>query len=283
MTDPLYQPFPMGGVARAQIWRHAPRYRRPRHFHPEPELNLVVAGSATFAAGESELAVSAGDLLWWAPGQDHGLLACSSDLDLFVIGASPELSDRLLGADAQFTLGGPTRLALSFADLVRFRDSGGIHQFVFHALKRALSRREIRIESISDMYGLASTVGFLSRTGQAHQRIPLNRVKSTILQVWKLQQISEIDGDEKIVAVGVQDARSFRIKVRHSYHMEEFIFLAGRHQGLQDGHPLPARAHNGKIIFGFKRTHEKTPGEGPNRLSYHSEHLIDSKPFCSLF
>ena len=86
------------------------------------------------------------------------------------------------------------------------------------------------------------------------------------VQVRKLQQIGEIDGDEKIVAVGVQDARSFRIEVRHSYHPEGFIFLAGRHQSCQDGHPLPAHAHNGKIIFGFKRTHEKTPGKEQDRL-----------------
>lgn len=122
MTDALYQPFPMEGVARAQIWRHARRYRRPRHFHPEPELNLIVAGRATFTLGESELAVSAGDLLWWAPGQDHGLVACSPDFDLFVIGASPELSDRLLGPDAGAALGGPTRFALSPAELARLRE-----------------------------------------------------------------------------------------------------------------------------------------------------------------
>ena len=40
----LYQPFPMPGAARAHIWHHVPETRRPRHFHSEPELNLVTGG-----------------------------------------------------------------------------------------------------------------------------------------------------------------------------------------------------------------------------------------------
>lgn len=119
MTSALYQPFPMVGRARAQVWRHTTRFRRPRHFHREPELNLVVEGRGTFAAGDTTLPVAAGDLLWWAPGQDHELLSCSDDFDLFVLGLTPELSDRVLAAASP--LAGPTRLRLSPEDLVRFR------------------------------------------------------------------------------------------------------------------------------------------------------------------
>jgi hypothetical protein len=40
----------MAGAARGPIWRYAPRYRGARHFHGEPELNLVLAGSGIFGA-----------------------------------------------------------------------------------------------------------------------------------------------------------------------------------------------------------------------------------------
>lgn len=96
MSDVLYQPFPMQGHNRGQIWRYAPQYRRPRHFHPEPELNLVCAGSGAFGTGDRRFTVSAGDLVWWAPGVDHELLETSPDFDLFVIGATEELSQRIL-------------------------------------------------------------------------------------------------------------------------------------------------------------------------------------------
>lgn len=98
MAEALYQPFPLPGTARAHIWRHVPETRRPRHFHAEPELNLIAAGTATFGVGASTIAVAAGDLLWWSPGQDHVLLEASPDFDLFVVGLTPELSARVLGA-----------------------------------------------------------------------------------------------------------------------------------------------------------------------------------------
>lgn len=120
MTRVLYQPFPMPTAARAQVWRHARRYQRPRHFHLEPELNLVAAGTGRFRRGDAELDVAAGDLLWWAPGQDHELLACSDDFDLFVAGVTPELSDRVLGPGGS-PLFGATRLRLSPQELERFR------------------------------------------------------------------------------------------------------------------------------------------------------------------
>jgi len=92
---------------RAQIWRYSPEYRRPRHFHREPELNLVVAGTATFGSGSTTLAVAAGDLLCWPPGCDHELLDASLDLDLFVLALTPELCERVLGRQAAPTLLAP--------------------------------------------------------------------------------------------------------------------------------------------------------------------------------
>jgi len=112
MPDTLYQPFPMLPGRRAQIWRYSPEYRRPRHFHPEPELNLVVAGTATFGTGSITLTVAAGDLLYWPPGCDHELIDASLDFDLFVFGLTPELCDRALGRQAAPALSAPFQFRL---------------------------------------------------------------------------------------------------------------------------------------------------------------------------
>lgn len=82
----------------------------------------MTAGRASFGVGDAMLDVGAGDLLWWAPGQDHELLSCSETFDLFVIGVTPELSDRVLGAGVS-PLGGPHQFRLMPEDLNRFRDA----------------------------------------------------------------------------------------------------------------------------------------------------------------
>jgi AraC-like DNA-binding protein len=68
---------------------------RPRHFHRETELNLVVRGTARLAIGESVVAASRGDCLFFAPAQDHQLLEASSDLELHAIALTPELAGRV--------------------------------------------------------------------------------------------------------------------------------------------------------------------------------------------
>jgi AraC-like DNA-binding protein len=108
--------------ARAQVWRHAPRFRRPRHFHDEPELNLVVAGSGRFGVGDATLTARAGDLLWFTPGQDHVLFDASDDFNLYVFALTPELSSRVVGiGPAQHALTGPLCTRLSEAALARLR------------------------------------------------------------------------------------------------------------------------------------------------------------------
>lgn len=91
-----HQSFPMLGRAQAQIWSYSPRYRRPRHFHVEPEFNFVVAGSACFGIGRCIVEVTSGELLCFMPGQDHELLHGSHDLMLFAIGMTPLLSSEVL-------------------------------------------------------------------------------------------------------------------------------------------------------------------------------------------
>jgi AraC-like DNA-binding protein len=118
-VNALYQPFPIPTPARGHIWHHVPETRRPRHFHAEPELNLIAAGRATFGAGEATIAVAAGDLLWWAPGQDHVLMDASPDFDLYVIGLTPTFSAQVLGDLATPATASAARFRLERKDLSR--------------------------------------------------------------------------------------------------------------------------------------------------------------------
>lgn len=111
----------MPTAAGGHVWHHVPETRRPRHFHSEPELNLVTAGSGSFGVGDLKIAVAAGDLLWWAPGQDHVLLEASPDFDLFVIGLTPALSARVLGDRAPAAHAGATRVRLGADALAKLR------------------------------------------------------------------------------------------------------------------------------------------------------------------
>jgi AraC-like DNA-binding protein len=94
MSEAVFQPFPMLPARRAQVWRHRPEFRRPRHFHREPELNFVVRGSATLGVGTRVQSALAGDVLAFEPGQDHVLLEASDDLQLFALALTPELWER---------------------------------------------------------------------------------------------------------------------------------------------------------------------------------------------
>jgi len=117
----LYQPFPLATKARAQIWHHVPSTRKPRHFHAEPELNLVTGGTGVFAVGEKLLPVAAGDLLSWPPGQDHMLVDASPDFDLFVIGVTPDFSFRVLSGTAKADCVGPIQVRLAPPNLAEIR------------------------------------------------------------------------------------------------------------------------------------------------------------------
>jgi AraC-like DNA-binding protein len=84
----------------AFVWKYADEVggRRPRHFHSEPELNLVVRGTATFGVGDRVVQLTEGALLAFPPGQDHVLLAASPDLYLYAIGLDREYSAEVLGS-----------------------------------------------------------------------------------------------------------------------------------------------------------------------------------------
>lgn len=150
--EALYQPFPIATKARAQIWRHMPATRRPRHFHAEPELNLVTAGIAAFGMGEKVLPVAAGDLLWWPPGQDHVLLDASPDFDLFVIGVTAEFSARVLAGTADVSSVGP------------------IHVRLPAAARAAIEASCVVPGSVSDVAAIELRVGELWRESHALRR-----------------------------------------------------------------------------------------------------------------
>jgi AraC-like DNA-binding protein len=101
VSGALFQPFPMPPGRAAQVWRHQPAYRRPRHFHEEPEVNAVVRGTARLGIGDRTLELGAGELILLEPGQDHVLLEASADLELFVVALRPALAERVRGRRAR--------------------------------------------------------------------------------------------------------------------------------------------------------------------------------------
>ena len=99
----IHQGFlPTQGQSRAYVWKYSPVNwgRRPRHFHSEPELNLIASGQATFGIGETVVRVSTGDLLGFPPAHDHVLLDASPDLYLFAFGIQPQFSAEILRREA---------------------------------------------------------------------------------------------------------------------------------------------------------------------------------------
>ncbi len=81
----------MEGRRRAQAWRYQPQFRRPRHFHDQPELNVVTRGVGRFRVGNTEVVLGAGQVIGFVPGCEHELVSASHDLELFAIGFEPDL------------------------------------------------------------------------------------------------------------------------------------------------------------------------------------------------
>jgi AraC-like DNA-binding protein/quercetin dioxygenase-like cupin family protein len=146
----LYQGFLPDGDERAFVWKYAESIggRRPPHFHGEPELNVVVRGSATFAVGRGLVQVSRGELLAFPAGQDHALLEATPDLYLYAIGLAPSFSAEVLGARGDTVV--PLHAKLEPADLeavvdraAAIVDRSNVHQLGAELWERAnwLARR----------------------------------------------------------------------------------------------------------------------------------------------
>lgn len=118
LRQAIHQGFlPSHGSSRAFVWKYSPVNwgRRPRHFHAEPEINLIVSGRARFGIGETSFTVGQGDLLRFPPAQDHVVMEASPDFYLFAIGMDPALSSDVLRAESDRVML-PLRLRLADAD-----------------------------------------------------------------------------------------------------------------------------------------------------------------------
>jgi AraC-like DNA-binding protein/mannose-6-phosphate isomerase-like protein (cupin superfamily) len=94
----IHQSFLPEGDHRSFVWKYSEPIggRRPRHFHSEPEFNIVARGSATIGIGDSVITVRSGEIVAFPSGQDHVLLDSSPDLYLYAVGLAPSYSAEVL-------------------------------------------------------------------------------------------------------------------------------------------------------------------------------------------
>jgi AraC-like DNA-binding protein len=130
---------------RAWVWKYSEPVggRRPRHFHREPEVNLVASGSATFGVGDSVVRVSTGEMIAFPAAQDHVLLEASPDLYLYAIGLEPAFAASVLGVRGESLT--PLHVALDSTELRMLVDRAGAlvdradqHQLAAELWERAL-------------------------------------------------------------------------------------------------------------------------------------------------
>ncbi len=142
-TRALYQAFMPDPRQRAFVWKYSESIggKRPCHFHLEPELNLVVRGSAIFGVGNRVVRVGAGELLAFLPGQDHALLHASPDLYLYAIGLDAALSREVLGSRAEPVVPLHVRLAADEFEAVSDRAAAILDRFHAHELGAELWER----------------------------------------------------------------------------------------------------------------------------------------------
>jgi AraC-like DNA-binding protein len=89
----------MPGVETGAIWRHSPAHRKPFHFHGHLELLLIKRGHAIERIGNRTHAVHARQLVWHLPSIPHEMLFASSDLDMRVVHAEPDLAAAMCQAE----------------------------------------------------------------------------------------------------------------------------------------------------------------------------------------
>lgn len=91
-----------------QVWPHRPSHWRPSHYHGELELNLVTSGRARVRLGGAIHQVTAGDLIWLVPGEQHELVSAEPGFFMWVVAFSQELRasvERRLASNAWPPLG----------------------------------------------------------------------------------------------------------------------------------------------------------------------------------
>lgn len=197
MFDAVFQPFPMLPSRRAQVWRHRPEFRRPRHFHREPELNLIVQGCATLGVGRRVQRVMAGQVVVFEPGQDHVLLEASDDLELFALALTPELWHRRRSAQVGDSSAlAPSHAAEVLAAVGELRDADSVEarlsdlfvELRAHASRSSsMSRRAVEqalVQPGASCASLASRLGThpsnLSRVFNRELGLPLVELRSRL-------------------------------------------------------------------------------------------------------
>jgi len=77
------------------VWHHAGNhYDHPRHRHVALELNLVVGGRGHYEVNGRCHPLSAGSVLFIAPGVDHHLEERSPDFEMWILALQPALLER---------------------------------------------------------------------------------------------------------------------------------------------------------------------------------------------
>ncbi|MEO8901782.1 MAG: AraC family transcriptional regulator [Polyangiaceae bacterium] len=94
MTEPraLFQEhYLLPSTVHGAIWPLSRDYPKPRHFHAQLELLVLVRGRAQVRIGRTLHTVHAGQMVWHLPGVEHALQEASADCDLRVLHAEPDL------------------------------------------------------------------------------------------------------------------------------------------------------------------------------------------------
>ncbi|MEO6599989.1 MAG: AraC family ligand binding domain-containing protein, partial [Polyangiaceae bacterium] len=73
------------------IWPLARDYPKPRHFHAQLELLLLLRGRAQLRIGRTLHTAHAGQLVWQLPGVEHVMCEASADCDFRVLHVEPDL------------------------------------------------------------------------------------------------------------------------------------------------------------------------------------------------
>jgi AraC-like DNA-binding protein len=77
-VDVIFQEMPAIGERGGHSFYFDPAFVLPCHYHPTPEFNLVLEGQGTFYVAGQVVPVTRNSLLWYPPGQAHGLLSASA-------------------------------------------------------------------------------------------------------------------------------------------------------------------------------------------------------------
>jgi AraC-like DNA-binding protein len=85
--------FRKGAEGFALIAGQPSRPRAP-HYHDELEVNVVLAGKASYLFGTRRVPLMAGSMIWLFPRQEHVLIDCTYDFSMWVVVFQPALVDR---------------------------------------------------------------------------------------------------------------------------------------------------------------------------------------------